>query len=312
MKIDILGRASKVFLPMMLALAVTLVGFGLSASAQDSDARVRITHASPDAPAVDIWVNGSPAVTNLAFGQSTDLIPLPAGSYDVAVTPAGSTDPEADAVISATLTLEAGAAYDVVATGLLANITASVYPLDLSPVADGNTRIEVIHASPDAPAVNILASGTPIIEDLQFPEASGYLEVPAGTYDIQVAVTESGAVALDLPGTALDAGQVYQVIAVGLVSDGSLTVLPLVAPADSAVGGAADTSTTAAGGTTDASTTATGGDTTAGTSTVPATGVGSTVADSSTSIMALATAALVLLFAGGLVRRNEPAPIRIR
>lgn len=300
-KIDVWRQATKALLPMMLALTVAFVGFGLSASAQESDARVRITHASPDAPAVDIWVNGSPAVTNLAFGQSTDLIPLPAGSYDVAVTPAGSTDPDADAVISATLTLEGGAAYEVVATGLLANITASVYPIDLSPVADGNTRIEVIHASPDAPAVTILANGSPIIEDLQFPEASGFLEVPAGSYDIQVAVTESGAVALDLPGTALDAGQVYQVIAVGLVSDGSLTVLPLAAPADTAVGGAADSSMTA-----------TGGDSTAGTAAVPATGVGSTVGESSTSILALAAAALVFLFAGGAVRRNQGVPARIR
>lgn len=311
MRIDVLGRAAKVFLPLMLALTVAIVGFGSGTSAQEADARVRITHASPDAPAVDIWVNGAPAVTNVAFGQSTDLISLPAGDYAVAVTPAGSTDPEADAVISATLTLEAGAAYEVVATGLLADITASVYPLDLSPVADGNTRIQVIHASPDAPAVNILASGTPIIEDLQFPEASGYLDVPAGSYDVQVAVTESGAIALDLPGTTFEAGQVYQVIAVGLVADGSLTVLPLAAPADSAVGGEAASSSTATGGTTDTSS-ATGGGTTAGTSSVPATGVGSTVAGSSTSLLAMATMALGLLFVGGLVRLGAAVPVRVR
>lgn len=294
-----LMRSTKLALPLVLALGVALMGFAGAATAQD-DARVRITHASPDAPAVDIWVNGSPAITNLAFGQATDLIPLPAGSYDVAVTPAGSTDPEADAVIAATLTLDAGAAYDVVATGLLANITASVYPLDLSPLADGSARLGVIHASPDAPAVNILANGSPIVEDLMFPESSGYLDVPAGSYDVQVQVAESGATALDLPGTALDAGQVYQVVAIGQVADGTLTVLPLVAPADSAVGGAS-TDTTAAGGQT----------ATSGAHSVPDTGVGSVASSSSMSLMALATVALVALFAGGMVRRAT-SPARSR
>lgn len=301
MQIGILGKAAKAFLPVLMALSVIVLATGMNVSAQEADARVRITHASPDAPAVDIWVNGSPAVTNVAFGQSTDLIALPAGAYAVAVTPAGSTDPEADAVISTTLTLEAGAAYDVVALGLLANITAGVYPLDLSPLADGNTRLGVIHASPDAPAVDILANGSAIIEDLIFPESSGALDVPAGSYDVQVAVAASGAVALDLPGTALEAGQVYQVIAVGLVSDGSLTVLPLAAPADSAVGGSTSASTTAAGG-----------DTTAGTHTPPSTGVGSAVASTTVSTMALATVALGLLFMGGLVRRGAPVPVRVR
>ncbi len=280
MRIDMFGRATKAILPMMLAFAVAVVGFGLDASAQDADARVRITHASPDAPAVDIWVNGSPAVTNLAFEESTDLIPLPAGTYEVQVTPTGSTDPDADAVISANLTLEAGQAYDVVAIGLLANISAGVYPLDLSPLAADNTRIGVIHASPDAPAVDILADGGPLVEDLVFPEASGFLDVPGGTYDVQVAVASSGAIALDLPGTALTAGQVYRVIAVGLVSDGSLTVLPLVAPADMV-------------------------------HTMPATGAGSTAADSNVPMLALATIALGLLFAGGMARRNAPVPVRI-
>jgi len=281
MRIDVWGRATKVVLPAMLALAIAIMGFGMDASAQTSDARVRITHASPDAPAVDIWVDGSPAVTNVAFGQSTDLIPLPAGSYDVAVTPAGSTDPIADAVISTTLTLEAGAAYDVVAIGFLANISAGVYPLDLSQLPAGSTRLGVIHASPDAPAVDILADGSPLVEDLVFPEASGFLEVPGGSYDVQVAVSSSGAIAIDLPGTTLTAGQVYRVIAVGLVADGTLTVLPLAAPANAIHN-------------------------------LPDTGAGSAATTANLTLLALASGGFVLLFAAGAMRRNVPVSVPVK
>jgi hypothetical protein len=256
-----------------------------SVSAQSSDASVRITHASPDAPAVDIWVNGESAITNLAFGEATDIILLPAGSYDVAVTPAGSVDPVADAVISATLALEAGAGYDVVAAGLLANISAQVYPLDLSPVTSGNARLQVIHASPDAPVVDILANGGAIVEGLTFPNASGFLEVPAGSYDVQVALAESGDVALDLPGTMLDAGQVYVVMAIGLAGDGTLTALPLAAPAATASGGEAHT--------------------------VPATGVGGENAGSDL-VPVLMAAGLALFAAVGLSRRASWGTVRNR
>jgi hypothetical protein len=51
------------------------------------------------------------------------------------------------------------------------------------------------------------------------------LEVPAGTYDLEVRPTGTMDVALPLPGVELEAGMVYDVFAIGLVGDGSLTVL---------------------------------------------------------------------------------------
>jgi hypothetical protein len=39
---------------------------------------VRVAHLSPDAPAVDVLVNGQRAITNLAFKEVTPYIPLPA------------------------------------------------------------------------------------------------------------------------------------------------------------------------------------------------------------------------------------------
>ena len=40
------------------------------------DARVRAVHLSPDAPAVDIWVDGSKVITDLAFGEYTGYLIL--------------------------------------------------------------------------------------------------------------------------------------------------------------------------------------------------------------------------------------------
>lgn len=205
---------------------VTALGIG-----QDGDACVNIIHASPDAPAVDVYVDGAEALGDLAFGKTSGWVALPAGEHQVQVTAAGAG--VETAVIDAEVTLEAGAAYEVAATGLLAEIAPQINQVDLGTLGSEDepmARVRVIHASPDAPAVDVAVKGGDVlIEDLAFAEASDYLTVPAASYDLEVRPTGTTDVALDLPGVALDAGMVYTVYAIGHVADGSLAVLPVVA-----------------------------------------------------------------------------------
>ena len=46
---------------------------------------VRVFHASPNAPAVDIYVNGSLVFENLSYKEFTEYVPLPMGEYNVQV-----------------------------------------------------------------------------------------------------------------------------------------------------------------------------------------------------------------------------------
>ena len=191
------------------------------------DSCINVIHASPDAPAVDVYLDGELALEGVEFGQFSGWIAVPAGEHQVQVTAAG--DDAANAVIDANVELAADAAYHVAATGHLADITPQIYQVnlsDLDAMGDPMARIRVIHTSPDAPAVDIaLAGGDVLIADLAFPNASDALEVPAGSYDLEVRPTGTTDVALDLPGVELDAGMVYDVFAIGLAGDGSLTVL---------------------------------------------------------------------------------------
>jgi hypothetical protein len=236
----------------MLAGGVAFGGiFSSAAALEEGQSQVRVIHNSPDAPAVDIFVNGERAVEGLAFGDSTPLVELPSGDIDVAVAPAGS--PAADAVISATLPLESCASYEVAAVGDLANIGAQVYPIDTSDIADGNARVRAIHNSPDAPAVDIAVQGGPVLfSNLAFPDASQYAEVAAGTYDLEIRVAGTEDVALSIPGVALDADTIYDVFANGTLADGTLGVLPLTAETDPCgTDAAAPAGTTDATGATD-------------------------------------------------------------
>jgi LPXTG-motif cell wall-anchored protein len=206
----------KLIVGSLLALIATLA-LVPSAFAQAGNAKVRIIHASPDAPAVDVYVNGAKTLTNVPFFTASDYLDLPAGSYRVQVTPTGQ--PASAAVIDATATIEAGKAYTVAATGAVANIQPTIIVDDLSAPAAGKAKVQVYHFSPDAPAVDVkLAGGATLVPNLAFPAASGYLEVDAGTYDLQVTPAGASAVVIDLPGTALEAGKIYSVFATNVVA----------------------------------------------------------------------------------------------
>ena len=104
-------------MPRTIRRALSLVGalglvavLALPVAAQD-EAFVRVVHASPDAPNVDVWVDGETVLTDVPFTAVSDYLALPAGTYNVQVTATGDTNP----VIEADLTLEAGQNYTAIA-----------------------------------------------------------------------------------------------------------------------------------------------------------------------------------------------------
>lgn len=204
----------------MVLLAVLMVGAlspQSSVKAQEGTVLLRVVHASPDAPAVDIYLNGEAALLDVPFFTATGYIELPAGSYAVAIAPAGTSLD--DAVLTADVSLMAGMAYTAAAAGALADLELLAFEDDLSPTAEGEARVAVYHLSPDAPAVDVkLADGTPLLPDLPFAFV-GTLDVPAATYDLIVTPTGSDAVVLDLAGTMLEAGNLYSVFATDFVSN---------------------------------------------------------------------------------------------
>ena len=174
---------------------------------------VRVVHASPDAPAVDIWLDGEPAIRSLAFSQATSHTAVPAGSHRVQVTPSGA---QADsAVIDATLDLGAGKAYTVMAVGRVAEIKPLV--LEDERMAPSGSRARFVHASPNAPAVDIaVAGGGPVVmSNVGFGDNSGYVDVPTGDVPLEVHLAGTDQVVLSVPAT-FDGGHAYTLAAVGL------------------------------------------------------------------------------------------------
>jgi hypothetical protein len=213
---------------LVLGLAA-LLGLALAAPAfaQNGQAQVRVAHLAPDAPNVDVYVNGEPvpALQNVPYATISSYLPLPAGTQQVTVYAAGDTS---SPVIDTPVDLAAGRAYTVAAVGLVADgsLTAQVYQDDLRAPSAGNAKVRVVHASPDAGPVDVVPrGGSPLVSSLTFPDASPYAEVPAGTYTLDVNAAGTNDTVLTVPDAALASGGVYSAFAIGTVYADSLDVL---------------------------------------------------------------------------------------
>lgn len=195
----------------ILGTCSALVVLPLAAYAQSN---VRVVHASPDAPAVDVIVNDSiTAFTNLPFTGVTDYVDLAPGDYNFKVVPAGATDP---VVIDADVSLTPGD-FSVAAVNTLAMIEPLIL-VDDNTLDPSNARIRFVHASPDAPAVDIALAGTDtlLFSDVEFKESGGYIAVPGGSYDLEVRIAGTDTAVLSIPGLDVDNNTVYTAWAVGL------------------------------------------------------------------------------------------------
>ena len=203
-----------------------MVVFGVTVFAACSDdentvapvqetALVKVIHASPDAPGVDLLVDNMVAGTNLTFPNNTGYLSVNSGTRNVKVNVTGTST----TVIEANLPIMTNKNYSVFAVNAVANLEPIVLEDDLSTPASGKAHVRFIHLSPDAPAVDItLTDGTVVFGDYIFKEASAFTPLDAGTYNLQVRLAGTSTVVLDLPNIALTAGKIYTVLAKGFVA----------------------------------------------------------------------------------------------
>ncbi len=203
----------------------------LGIEGSEFDACVRLVHAAPDSPPVDVYINDAQISQNLEFGTATEYAAVPSGGgRGVRVTATGA--PIEEAIIDAGLDFDEGQAYEILVTGAADNLELTITGTDLRPVAAGQARVRVIHASPDAGVIDVGVEGSEenLFAGVDFRNATGYIIVDAGDYPIEVRPGgEDMTVALQSDAT-FEEGITYDLVALGRPDDQTLTLLALMAP----------------------------------------------------------------------------------
>ncbi|MCB9249949.1 MAG: DUF4397 domain-containing protein [Ignavibacteriales bacterium] len=185
-------------------------------------ANVKVVHASPDAPGVDLLVDNNIAGSNLTYPNNTGYLQVDEGTRNVKVNVSGTST----TVIEADLPIEGNKNYSVFAIDAVANLSPLVIEDDLTSPASGTAHARFIHLSPDAPAVDITTKdGTVVFGNYKFKDYSQFTPLPAGSYDLQVRLAGTETVVLELNGINLTSGKIYTVFAKGFVAGTSTQAL---------------------------------------------------------------------------------------
>lgn len=181
------------------------------ATNQNGKGAVRVAHMSPGAPKVDITVDETTVVTELAFGNVSPYFVLEPGTHHVKVSPSGVPT----TVFSENLEVEAQT-YTIVAVG---EVSKTNRPLEfkqfgdlVDPLSSRKTRIRLVHAVPDAQQIDVIVAerDATLFDDVAFGKPSEYAHPSAGAYTLEVRrATRSGdgvvlgTFDVDLPGGAV-------------------------------------------------------------------------------------------------------------
>jgi hypothetical protein len=155
-------------------------------------------HASPDADPVDILAGGAVLVGNLGFGQLSDTVQVPPGAYELDFRLTGSAS---IFFKDTTPALQAGWSYLAVATGFATGGAPGFQVLPFAEGFDGDPTdalLTLIHASPDAPRVDVGPSSNGNVTaladftDIGFGESSGAAGTMLPVASLTIGVAETG------------------------------------------------------------------------------------------------------------------------
>jgi len=183
---------------------------------------VRAIHLSPDAPDVDVeykLIEVQRTVEGLSFGDASSYVEVDRGITEVIVKEAG-TDQVVETLDDPDFSTEDDRTVYIVN---LASNLEFIQSLDDRSSNAAKAKIRFVHASPDAPAVDVkldTPDGTALFSAVAFKGIEDYILVDPGDYTLVVTAagnTQDAVVTFD-PVT-LEGGEVYTIVALGTLAN---------------------------------------------------------------------------------------------
>lgn len=223
--------------------ALTMVAaLGLAACGSDSDtieySNLQAVHASSDAPLANVWINDKSSLTGVDYGMGSGYMKLREGMNSIQVDVQLPGDETATVIPKTELDLDSDLNYNVFVVGDADGSPNPVEPLVVTrsadSMADANSLdVQVVHAASGVPAVDLyvtepgadLASATPLM-NLEYKASTDVLNIPAGEYQVRLAVGDS--VAFDSGTVSLAANSNLTIAAISTGDSNSTSPVKLL------------------------------------------------------------------------------------
>lgn len=182
---------------------------------QEKFSFIRFLHASPNTPAIDIYINGKKAVSNLPYGSLAGYAALPTNLHKIETYPTGQT---IDPLLSIPMSLGEDTFTTMTIAGLLPSLQYRIYRDRKENVPTNESYIRFVHLSPRTPAVDVvLETGETLFSSITFGRTEQYKKINPGVYKLHVRASGTPNVLLTLPQLTFEGGKAYTIYAIGLL-----------------------------------------------------------------------------------------------
>lgn len=178
---------------------------------------VRILHAVPNAPNVDIYLNGSLIASNLAFGKISEYMQISPGEYEFQLYPTGTYDKP---LLSQNIQLISNSNYTAAIVTLANNLFLFRLKDDNVPSSKSQSLLRFINLSSNAPLLSLaLPNGVTLFNEAEYLETTGYYQLSPGIYNFEILLGSSQITTKYINNITLDGGKFYTIYIIGLFND---------------------------------------------------------------------------------------------
>ncbi|MDR7075404.1 hypothetical protein J2Y03_000392 [Neobacillus niacini] len=176
------------------------------------EGKVRFLHTSPDAPDVDIYINGQMKVKKLPFRVASNYLALKPGKYHIDIYPTGNS---VDSVLNKKITVEPGMTYTLAIIDSVKKLRMLPY-VNQPHVPPNESKIRFLHLSPDTGALDFAVKDRDVVfPNISYKQASEYLGIMPMTVDLEVREAGTKNVVLSMLKAQFRPNETYTIIMIG-------------------------------------------------------------------------------------------------
>ena len=154
----------------------------------DKYSLIRFLHAVPRVMPVDIYLNGSLFFNRILFTHFSPYLYVPEGTYEVTVF---ITMTKENPILRQNIEVKNGELATLAMTGNYDDIKLLIIPEDKEGASADNSKVRVVHLSPNLPELNILAYDSILFSNVDFREITEYIEMPSQFYKINIELSQN-------------------------------------------------------------------------------------------------------------------------
>ena len=179
---------------------------------------VRFLHAVPEGEEVDIYINNVPFYKGLEFTEFSPYVYVPQGNYTVTIF---LEDTQENPIVNEKIDVNVNELVTIAITGESGDIKLLSIVEETEVVSGSNAKVRVVHLSPNAPAVNIVADNQELFANVKYRDVTPYIAIPAKEYTVNVEEARTNRIIRQNQVT-INPGRIYTFYAVGNIPNAQI------------------------------------------------------------------------------------------